>query len=90
MRNSRCKILRHRTKQLLTEWYHTLLEKDQSDHINVDNILTYLPEKTLINNHHKERMECSVFSYRWTYGKVRKNPAVTVEELKVFAYGPER
>lgn len=87
MRNSSCKQLRHRTKQLLTEWYKSLLPEEEQDNVSIDNIMSLLPKQKHIKNNHRDRIECSAFSFRWTYGKVAKNPQITVEELKVMAYG---
>ena len=80
MNGKKAKKLRRRSKELLIEWLKTMVpEGEDSEKITVNNLNNFLPTQTHVYANNK--MMVSVYSLRWFYKQVKKNPDITLKDI---------
>ena len=80
MNQKTAKQLRRRAKELLIELYRSFLPEDTV--ATEQEILDNIPTQQYIRKLNGQ-IEAGVYSERWVWLQVKKNPSVTVEELKL-------
>tara|TARA_R110002020_G_scaffold4266_1_gene18958 strand:- start:460 stop:717 length:258 start_codon:yes stop_codon:yes gene_type:complete len=80
MNGRKAKRLRKRGKEILVEWLYSIIpDEEDKQQININNIEEYLSEQTHIYTNRKFLL--SAYSLKWIYKKVKRNPALTLEQL---------
>jgi len=70
MNSKTCKQIRKHSRQILVEWFKTLVSDQQSKEVNTSNILSYLSPQTHIFANNQVRL--SAYSFKWTVKKIKK------------------
>ena len=80
MNGKKAKEVRRKGKKLLVEWLQSVVPEENKEEITIDNIRDYLADQTHVYLNRKYML--SAFSLKWVYKRVKRNPNITLEDLK--------
>ena len=70
MNGKKSKQIRKKARELVVDWLKTMLVKEESSKVSVDNIEKYLPEQTHVFANNK--MIVSAYTPRWFTQRIKK------------------
>tara|TARA_R100000231_G_scaffold124619_2_gene94910 strand:+ start:169 stop:438 length:270 start_codon:yes stop_codon:yes gene_type:complete len=70
MNGKKAKQIRKKARELVVDWLKTMLVKEESSKVSVDNIEKYLPEQTHVFANNK--MIVSAYTPRWFTQRIKK------------------
>ena len=81
MNRTKYKTLKNKVKRIQVQWLKTIMTKDSSTDININNVDTYIPDEKYIMSAGTRYL--SYMTDRWLINKLKKYPHVnTYEELQ--------
>ena len=80
MNRKKIKVLRQKAKEFLVLWLQSLLPEEEKDKVNIDNILSLMPQQT--HYIHNFQIHLSAWSFKWVMKRLKRNPHWTFEDLQ--------
>ena len=81
MNRTKYKTLKSKVKRIQVQWLKTIMPKDSSTNININNVDTYIPDEKYVMSAGTRYL--SYMTDRWLINKLKKYPYVnTYEELQ--------
>ena len=79
MNTKKMSKIRNKAKAILVEWLKTLLGEEEQKKVNIQNVLTLLPNQT----HYWQgtTLRLQPWSYKWVVKKLKHNQELTFNDL---------
>ena len=88
MNTKKMSKIRNKAKAILVEWLKTLLGEEEQKKVNIQNVLTLLPNQT----HYWQgtTLRLQPWSYKWVVKKLKHNQELTFNDLNDMLQPSER
>ena len=88
MNTKQMKPIRRKAKAILVEWLKNLLNKEEQAKVNINNVLTLLPNQT--HYFQGDTFRLQPWSYKWVVKKLKRNPELTIDNLNAMLQPSEK
>ena len=88
MNTKKMSKIRNKAKAILVEWLKTLLSEEEQKKVNIQNVLTLLPNQT----HYWQgtTLRLQPWSYKWVVKKLKHNQELTINDLNAMLQPTEK